>query len=75
MNWPRPSSRATPPPYTRTGRSSGRVMRKKTPRLREPLTWAASSISELTFAKPELTKRYTNAVRPKPVMITIHGIV
>ena len=41
----------------------------------DPLTWAASSSSELMLAKPELTNRYTNAVSPKPVMMTIHGIV
>ena len=58
-----------------TGRSSGNVIRKNTPKPRDPLTCAASSISELMLANPELTNRYTKAVSPKPVMMMIHGIV
>ena len=75
VNWPSPSSRATPPPYSRVGRSSGRVTRKNTPSCDEPATWAASRCSALMLSKPAATKRYTNAVSPIPVMMTIHGIV
>ncbi len=75
MNCPRPRSSATPPPYNRVGRSSGRVTRKKTPIGDEPATWAASRCSALMLSNPAATNRYTNAVNPIPVMMTIHGIV
>ena len=75
VNWPRPSSRATPPPYSSTGRSSGNVTLKNTAVLDEPLTRAASMSSPLMLRRPELTNRYTKAVSPRPVRITIHGSV
>ena len=74
MNCPSPSRRATPPPYSRVGRSSGRVTVKKTRIGDEPDIWAASRCSALMLSKPADTKRYTNAVNPIPVMMTIHGI-
>ena len=48
---------------------------KNTPSCDEPATWAASRCSALMLSKPAATKRYTNAVSPIPVMMTMNGIV